>query len=552
MTTVTLLGACAVVDIDPREGGPDILSLRGELAELMGRASRSAGVHGRELVAESLRRMVLGFEPHTPPGAALRLLVQLADLLDVRNRGLDLRCRLRIAATVGGAREGHPRIVAERIAASALLARVLTAARTSSSVIALSDDDYGEGVRAVDGYCHVRSTGDSFWIRVPGQSSVPGLAPYDLVTEPNSGTWLSTPHGRRAAGLVEVTIAGGDRPTREPADDGGTGQLSGHQTGTLRRALVEAYPSFEDLSAMVFEQLRRNLHRLVGAHLRLDIVAGHLIRRAEAEGWVGELVTGAYLGNPGNPTLARMLRSGLFELDLALLSAINDPTGPAQEFLPQAGILDDLVADSRGDAASPWAGSTLERIFRRCAGFQDVLPFTSRLLAAAAQVCRIEIHSSTVRVGGTGFLVGPDLVLTNHHVVAMVIGGVVSPTEVRCVFDHHVRSDGAVHSGDAFELVRGDGWLVAASPSSKVDTDPHPTELPAPDELDYALIRLANRAGDTTSIDGRRRHWMCLSGDAPTVEEGLPLLIVQHPLALPQKPRWILTVCCRSTPTARD
>ena len=99
-------------------------------------------------------------------------------------------------------------------------------------------------------------------------------------------------------------------------------------------------------------------------------------------------------------------------------------------------------------------------------------------------VCSIDVAAGD---GGTGVLVGPDLVLTNHHVIkrALVSESAIDAEKVEIWFDHK-KVDGAVQPGREVRLA-GDG-LVAWRPASQSDRDDG-DGLPADDELDYALLR---------------------------------------------------------------
>src|SRR5262249_28510775 len=63
------------------------------------------------------------------------------------------------------------------------------------------------------------------------------------------------------------------------------------------------------------------------------------------------------------------------------------------------------------------APSNLERLVRNGEGIERYGPMLERFLALQGQVCRIEAAAN-----GTGFLVAPDLVLTNFHVLEGEIG----------------------------------------------------------------------------------------------------------------------------------
>lgn len=297
--------------------------------------------------------------------------------------------------------------------------------------------------------------------------------------------------------------------------------LTGAQKKLLIEALTAAYPSYQKLAYMLELELDRNL-AVLSADGPLDQVILSVIRQAEAQGWTDQLVTGAGFGNPGNPQLRDLILNGRLDNALAVRKAIDDPTGSVQDLFPQAGILGDGV------------GAELESLVNAAAGFQDVVGFATKLLEQASRVCYIPAVTADGRPSaGSGFLVGPDLVLTNHHVLADVIAGAAPPTSVSCVFDYHAMADGTVRRGTAFGLA--ESWLEASSPSSAVDVQSFPSGLPSPDELDYAVIRLAGAPGRATMPTDRRRGWADLFDQLPSATPGLPLLIIQHPDQAPMQ-----------------
>lgn len=507
----TWRGSCAVLDIVEGNHGPDLALLRDELVALVKQTAVEAGIVAPTLLGASAHRVVLGFAPRPAHHRSIdRFLDALATSLDRRNSSLDLRERLRVAVTVDNA-NGAP----DRFPASPLSTRVLARTPASSLVIEATERWHAAAAKPDESYRSVDSRLDTFWLRIPGRSRVPGLDLTDLDIEPRPR------HEVRPAPKPKSVF---------PAVTGDT-RLDGSKRERLRIALAKAYPSFDEFALMLSEKLDLNLHDLASDKLRLALVVSKAIEHAAAHGWIDRLVTAGFLGNPGNPALRRLIHTGFCDEAYAMLAAIDDPTGSVTRLWPHAGLLTDLVDDGSGDADRPWSGTTLERIFRRTSAFQDVLPFTSRLLSAAGRVCQVRVGSG----GGTGFLVGPDLVLTNHHVVEDVINGQVPRSGVRCVFDHLVDDAGRVQEGVGFELTGEGGWLVASSPPSEVDEQVHPTRPPTTGELDYALIRLAEPAGRSRSLDGRERGWLSLLGGPPVITPGLPLLIVQHPLGLPMK-----------------
>jgi hypothetical protein len=76
-------------------------------------------------------------------------------------------------------------------------------------------------------------------------------------------------------------------------------------------------------------------------------------------------------------------------------------------------------------------------------------------------------------------------------------------------------------------------WLVDQSPYSPRDFESAPTSGPRDDELDYALVRLADAPGDD-AVSGTARGYMRLP-EATDVEADAALFIIQHPQGQPLK-----------------
>src|SRR5262249_60569625 len=103
------------------------------------------------------------------------------------------------------------------------------------------------------------------------------------------------------------------------------------------------------------------------------------------------------------------------------------------------------------------------------------------------QVCRITLNG---QAQGPGFLVGPDAVLTNYHVMELVVLKHVGPPGVECQFDYKLLKD----STAPYTPVKlADDWLIDFSKYTPNEKRGTPDQAPPPtaDELDYALIRPA-------------------------------------------------------------
>ena len=287
--------------------------------------------------------------------------------------------------------------------------------------------------------------------------------------------------------------------------------LSGKQTGRLSDALRDAFVNVDALEAFLDIMLEKRLENIVSLKLNYQTVAFKLIRTADAEGWVLRLLAGACDAFPGN----------------AKLQELAAETGLSQ--VPRS--INEALAKTR-----------LERTVLEAIPFMDANAWHARLGELLAQVCRIEVHAGVHSAAGTGFLVGPDLVLTNYHVIEVLRKNMGNPRDTVLRFDYRRLADGTtMERGTEFRLA-GD-WLVAWQPPSEVDDMIDPGDrLPAPDELDFALLRVAGAPG--TQPIGRadglsevpNRGWILLDeAGREGFDAGYPLFILQHPEDAPIK-----------------
>jgi hypothetical protein len=197
--------------------------------------------------------------------------------------------------------------------------------------------------------------------------------------------------------------------------------------------------------------------------------------------------------------------SNLFLVNLiAQYQLIDDSPLPAQY-----GIVHSTPVNFNWPTLTPqfsWHGPTdrgaLERVWSQRAKFHDVV-FLERGIGVARATGRVE--DSVGNAIGTGFLIGPDLLLTNHHVLP-------ANTDLRyrrVRFGYRIDAKGLLQQGETFTIKE----LVAHSPD---------------EELDFALVRLTSAPGNNPEIG-----YLPLI-DAELVEESA-LYIIQHPAGEPQK-----------------
>ena len=275
-------------------------------------------------------------------------------------------------------------------------------------------------------------------------------------------------------------------------------ELTGTQYDRLSKALRAAFPTLASLTMMVRFKLDRNLAEItLGGSL--NEVVFQLIQAGEAEGWTAELLAGAREANPGNPLLL--------------------------EFAQEKGL----------SAGTP----ALERTISQHSPFFDPVKFRTRLGEIEGQVCRVELELDEGTIFGTGFLVGPGAVITNYHVLEPVIQGQAPPSSVLLRFDFKRMANEIVSAGTTFSLA-GD-WLIDASPVSAADgASAASGTVPAPDELDYAIVRLEGTpglepVGTKASPNSPRRGWLTAPAKPYAFAAQTPLMVLQHPDAAPLK-----------------
>ena len=257
--------------------------------------------------------------------------------------------------------------------------------------------------------------------------------------------------------------------------------LKGKQLEALQEALLSAFPSYPALEMLLRFELNARLGNIASPGPLTQVVYA-IITWAEAEGRLEELIAGARSRNPGNEKLKR------FALEISLTSD-TPPEGRLESL-----VYSDVLERRQGaEGASP---------------FQDPSEWRNQMARAERCVCCIETAPGKGR--GTGFLIGPGVVMTNHHVISRI-----SQTQSRTVsvrFDFHKDLNGnLVPSGKTYALA--DDWLIDSSPA---------------EELDYALLRVEG-APEAENAQGAVRGYLIPQPHQFRVNE--PLFILQHPLA---------------------
>ncbi|MFL5341422.1 MAG: trypsin-like peptidase domain-containing protein [Gemmataceae bacterium] len=187
-------------------------------------------------------------------------------------------------------------------------------------------------------------------------------------------------------------------------------------------------------------------------------------------------------------------------------------------------------------SATDAADGGLEKIVRPLLAVPDFGLWREKMTRVEGQVCRITLNGNAQ---GTGFLVGPDAILTNYHVMKPVIDGLPSGA-VECQFDFKLLKNG---TAPYTPIKLAADWLIDHSPYSDAEYAGTPdAKLPTPEELDYALIRLADSIGDRpwakspdASGNAPNRGWVRVPDVAVAFAAKMAIIIAQHPDGQPMK-----------------
>ena len=161
------------------------------------------------------------------------------------------------------------------------------------------------------------------------------------------------------------------------------------------------------------------------------------------------------------------------------------------------------------------------------------------LISICPRICRVEVMHNFKTTGGTGFLVGPDLVMTNYHVLKLLILGVIPPKNVTFRFDF---KGSMINPGVTVKPVDNNP-IYAFSPFSTVDLAAAPpllTQRWGEAELDFVIVQLKERIGDlplnflsanNNNTQLIKRGWFSLPNNPLPVrlKSREDLYIFQHP-----------------------
>lgn len=252
-----------------------------------------------------------------------------------------------------------------------------------------------------------------------------------------------------------------------------------------------------------------------------EAIVFNFLKRVSAEYWVEDLIRAARESAPRDPDLLAFAQ----EFVITSTAVVWEKDASAQRHPLPAQLSSDDV---------------LERQINKANSTFDIVKWRTQLGRIETQVCRVEISAPGTSIIGTGFLVGPDVVMTNYHVVESVIGGQVDPEKVACRFDYKLLADGnTLNPGTVSDLAKG-SWLIDHSEYSPADLETNSQMNPQPEQLDYALLRLERSVGDEPVGDkpepgAQPRGWIEVPCRPYVFVEDTALYIMQHPQGQPLK-----------------
>jgi V8-like Glu-specific endopeptidase len=293
------------------------------------------------------------------------------------------------------------------------------------------------------------------------------------------------------------------------------GKLSGEDIKKLS-TMLSGTLSFNDLESFVYASTGDRLFvEFVAPGKPMRPTISDLLIALEDIGSTAKFLSYVYANRPGRPDV----RS---EIAKAFPEAVAVPEQKIELSAQTAGA---PQANAPTNAHAPG----LQRNVRPYLAKLDIRVWQSRMTEIERRVCRVELDGNAL---GTGFLVGPDTVLTNWHVfeAAKKQG---QADKLGCRFDYELLPDGKVQPGQLVMLQAA--GLIDSSPYSVAEGTSTPDNpLPTTAELDYALLRLASRVGEQ-QVEGAARGWIALPKAGLPLAADAPILIVQHPQGTPMK-----------------
>jgi hypothetical protein len=284
--------------------------------------------------------------------------------------------------------------------------------------------------------------------------------------------------------------------------------LTGPELGRIRKAIVEVYGGAgANALGLLNLALTDNLENkavfdFVSVHDPFPLQVGQLLARANGEGWLPSLLGAVQQDRPEAAVLQELVRSVIATASARQVLDVATGTGP-------------VAAEVRAELQRMLPGGAMVQL--------------ATMQRRVRSVCRVDYADLSPPGLGTGFLVGPDLVLTNWHNLKRVIDAPAAATQLRFRFDL-LDGAAAADNGGRVARAKANGTPVLRwSPAAGVEL-PGGTGEPNMQQLDYALVRLDERVADDPVPGGGTRGHVGLKKTIPAAVAGSALMVLQHPL----------------------
>jgi hypothetical protein len=285
-------------------------------------------------------------------------------------------------------------------------------------------------------------------------------------------------------------------------------KLSVQDRKQLHKVLSQAFPSSAALNQVTTLYLDVPFD-FIAPDGTVPVRVLNLITWAEARDRIGDLIEAAREENSTNQELQALANRLLAALSASPATPDVGVVVQKAEFTTTQEVTDRETVGKPDQPAV--ATEVLQRITLQSLSFYNTSEWRTLMAGRERAVCRVDFPCETGM--GTGFLVGPDLVMTNYHVLELFIVGARKPSEICCRFGYQTSGEGQpIDMGVACPLA--DDWLVASSPVA---------------ELDYAIVRLRD-AGPLAAANR-----LPLTPVPHTFDTGESLFLIQHPKAAPLK-----------------
>jgi hypothetical protein len=286
----------------------------------------------------------------------------------------------------------------------------------------------------------------------------------------------------------------------------------------VKSAVLEAF-TVADLDQLLYYEFNKPLDHWVPQN-NFEIQVSKLLQAFLMRGMEREFLEAVYRERPKHAAIKALYAK-----------AHLSPTADVQKGgVPVAGA--PTIAISTG----------LESIVLERLPLVDIGVWNEKQSQIMGRVCQVTRADSPV---GTGFLIAPNLVLTNYHVVSKEIDANGDSGRLQCRFDYRILPDGTPSLGTSVKLRGGTriDWAPDYTPYTQDELDGTPqNSTPTAEQLDFAVLRLERDVAGEAMTPGadpanaRRRGAISLpAGGGPALATNNPVIIVQHPGGLPMK-----------------